>query len=94
MIKNFFINFDPVHFSVRAATKPSSDRCINEIIFLPVLRDFTSFNIRVYFLLFVKVHCGLSVRLLAMLAVRQYPGADGELFSHEYFDFVAEEKNR
>jgi hypothetical protein len=42
MIKNFFIYFDPVHFSVRScSTKPSSDMCINEIIFL----------IRFYFLL-------------------------------------------
>ena len=34
MIKNFFLNFDPVHFSVGPATKPSSDMCLNEIIFL------------------------------------------------------------
>ena len=34
MIKNFFINFDPVHFSVRCCYKTVSDRCINEIIFL------------------------------------------------------------
>ena len=30
----FIIFIRPVHFSVRPATKPSSDMCINEIIFL------------------------------------------------------------
>ena len=37
------------------ATRPSSDMCMNEIIFLPVLRDFTSFNMRFYFLLLSMV---------------------------------------
>jgi hypothetical protein len=48
--------------------------CINEIIFLPVLRDFTSFNIRFYFLLFAKVNYCPLVQLLALLAVGEGPG--------------------
>ena len=53
MIKNLFINFDPVHFSVGPATKPTSDMCINEIIFL----------IRFYFLLTVPSEPMLSYKL-------------------------------
>ena len=50
MIKNFLINFDQFMSPFGPGTRPSSDMCMNEIIFLPVLRDLTSFNIRFYFL--------------------------------------------